>query len=294
VAASDPDGDVLTLSAIDLPDWMSLIDNGDGTGRLVGVPSEAGEISVSLAASDGELEHTQSFAIAITYVPPPPTPVSIAGPTSGSELALFSEREPIRITWLPSQAALGGPITYQWVASLSADFTDLLLSAETVSTEHIVDAGVFDNALASANVFQDEAVTVYHRVVAGVASPQWHLATIGPVSTLRVVRASTARTERSGFATEFSIRGAYPNPVSDATLRIAFDLPSPAEVTVEVYDGMGRSVIRVDTGPHGPGIGREVIVPVGELEAGAFMYRLRASYLEGPAQIASGKIRVVR
>lgn len=39
VRASDADGDILTLSAVKIPAWMSFADRGDGTGELSGLPS---------------------------------------------------------------------------------------------------------------------------------------------------------------------------------------------------------------------------------------------------------------
>jgi hypothetical protein len=32
----DPDGDPLTITALGLPAWMTLIDHGDGTAALIG------------------------------------------------------------------------------------------------------------------------------------------------------------------------------------------------------------------------------------------------------------------
>ncbi|MGC9452083.1 MAG: Ig-like domain-containing protein [Oceanipulchritudo sp.] len=53
--ASDPENDTLAITAAVLPDWLQLIDFGDGSADLVGTPdeTEAGDHLVTLAVSDG-------------------------------------------------------------------------------------------------------------------------------------------------------------------------------------------------------------------------------------------------
>ena len=64
VESSDPDPyDVITINAEQLPSWLSLTDNGDGTARLHGVPDSVGIDSVTIIASDGMAEVTQKFGI---------------------------------------------------------------------------------------------------------------------------------------------------------------------------------------------------------------------------------------
>jgi len=46
-----------------MPDWLTLVDNGDGTALLSGTPAETGQYNVILRASDGQFENTQSFVI---------------------------------------------------------------------------------------------------------------------------------------------------------------------------------------------------------------------------------------
>jgi hypothetical protein len=69
VTATDPNaGDTLTISATDLPAWLSLVDNGDGTAELSGTPSEGdiGAHAITLEVEDaGGLTATQDFAITV-------------------------------------------------------------------------------------------------------------------------------------------------------------------------------------------------------------------------------------
>jgi len=74
ISASDIDqeagqvDDVLTYSAVDLPDWLSLIDNGDNSASLSGTPlnGDVGEHSIVLTVTDSnEAIAQQSFTISV-------------------------------------------------------------------------------------------------------------------------------------------------------------------------------------------------------------------------------------
>jgi hypothetical protein len=74
VAASDPDGEGLTITAPTTPDWASLTDHGDGTATLSGTPGsdDMGEVQVELEVSDGTATATQSFTITVANTNRPP------------------------------------------------------------------------------------------------------------------------------------------------------------------------------------------------------------------------------
>lgn len=78
VQATDPDGDPLTLKAIDLPANAGFTDHGDGTGRFGFRPTESqiGDQSVLLVASDGFLQDT--LVLVITVLPANRAPVWVA------------------------------------------------------------------------------------------------------------------------------------------------------------------------------------------------------------------------
>jgi len=71
VAASDADGDALTLSADNLPPNARFTDHGDGTGQLSFRPdyNQAGQHTVTLRASDSRSAATQAVSITVTDVP---------------------------------------------------------------------------------------------------------------------------------------------------------------------------------------------------------------------------------
>ncbi|MCP4407847.1 MAG: hypothetical protein GY807_08800 [Gammaproteobacteria bacterium] len=73
IVATDPDGDVLKISASTLPVWLVLAPTGNGTATLVGLPLvvNLGTHAVVLSVTDGaSTPVTQSFSI---FVQPAPT-----------------------------------------------------------------------------------------------------------------------------------------------------------------------------------------------------------------------------
>ena len=68
IVTSDADGDSLTITAPTTPSWLSLADNGDGTGTLSGTPtdSEVGTHNVTLRVSDGSEQADQSFTVTVS------------------------------------------------------------------------------------------------------------------------------------------------------------------------------------------------------------------------------------
>lgn len=53
IEATDADGDAISFTADNVPSWLSLTDNGDGTANLVGTPAAYGNFDVSISVSDG-------------------------------------------------------------------------------------------------------------------------------------------------------------------------------------------------------------------------------------------------
>jgi len=86
VTAEDVDvGDVLVITALTKPAWLTLIDHGDGRATLSGTPTndDVGEHAVLLQVKDaGGAIDTQSFTIIVANVNDPPwftsTPVEVA------------------------------------------------------------------------------------------------------------------------------------------------------------------------------------------------------------------------
>jgi hypothetical protein len=88
----------------------------------------------------------------------------------------------------------------------------------------------------------------------------------------------------SGFSATPTV---FPNPTrEDAT--VAFELASASEVTVEVFDALGRRLAVAYDGPHAAGVAR-IAIPTRALPAGPAFVRVRTD-----AGVSTTRISVVR
>lgn len=85
----------------------------------------------------------------------------------------------------------------------------------------------------------------------------------------------------------FRVQAAFPNPTADRAA-LAYVLPEPAEVTVDVYDLTGRRVRTQAAGRQAPGAHVLQLEAAG-LPSGVYVYRLRAG-----ARSHTGRLHVVR
>ncbi|WP_263785909.1 S8 family serine peptidase [Salinibacter grassmerensis] len=91
---------------------------------------------------------------------------------------------------------------------------------------------------------------------------------------------------------EFALEGAYPNPFRQ-TATLEMDLPQKANVTVEVYDLLGRKVQTAHRGEMSAGSGRTVRISGSDLSSGTYFYRARVEMDENRVT-ETGKMTVVR
>lgn len=88
VTTTDPDtGDELTLTGLDIPNWLTFTDNGNGRGTLIGLPTNAqvGTHQVRLQVSDGSQVAVQEYAITVTNTNDAPVITSAARVTADED-----------------------------------------------------------------------------------------------------------------------------------------------------------------------------------------------------------------
>jgi len=66
ILTHDPDDLELTITAIDIPSWMTFSTTGPRTASLVGTPSSEGTYSVTLEVTDGNTSSQQVFEVDVT------------------------------------------------------------------------------------------------------------------------------------------------------------------------------------------------------------------------------------
>ena len=104
IAASDPEGDVLTYSATGLPSGLSI---GSSTGRITGAPTTAGARTVVVTVSDSLANASTSFTFTVL-------PDSIAPTTPGTPTTSTQNGKPY-LSWSASTDNVGvtGYIVYR-------------------------------------------------------------------------------------------------------------------------------------------------------------------------------------
>jgi len=112
--------------------------------------------------------------------------------------------------------------------------------------------------------------------------------TLTPVT----VRASGHDVELMRTPREFALQGNYPNPFTRTTT-LGLDLPEAATVSVDVYDMLGRQVMRVADKQLAAGTGRAIQLNASTLASGSYVYRVTAE-MASATQTANGQLVVTR
>ncbi|MDX1547410.1 MAG: CHRD domain-containing protein [Rhodothermales bacterium] len=216
-----------------------------------------------------------------------PSPPSITLPLDGSALDLRGAPA-VEVRWNPGVDANGNALFFRWQLALGAGFDAVIYEAPLQEGRTLeVDAAALASALEAAGVPLDANTVVFHRVV----STDGSLTTAGPASRL-VLGDTPVGTQDAGVPTRFAVHGNYPNPFNPATT-VRMDLPQAADVSVEVYDLLGRRVLATPAARLAAGAGRAVRVDAGALASGVYLYRVVARAAT-ETFTAAGRMTLVR
>jgi hypothetical protein len=141
--------------------------------------------------------------------------------------------------------------------------------------------------------YQVETVDARGRAIESIWVEAARAANGAPVE-LSLAGAEALRVRSEGaLPSGFAVQGTSPNPAraADATLRI--DAPTGGEVSVALYDVLGREVLKAGrTVAAGPA--RALRLPTGRLAAGLYLYRVELRAADGRAFRGTGRLTVVR
>lgn len=113
-----------------------------------------------------------------------------------------------------------------------------------------------------------------------------YLATTSPLSSLTAVKKATA------LPTNFSLSQNYPNPFNPTTM-IDYQLPMNSQVTLKVYDVLGREVGTLVNEREGAG-SHSVSFNGSKLTSGIYFYRINATANNGQSFTSVKKLVVVK
>ncbi|MDX1545779.1 MAG: Ig-like domain-containing protein [Rhodothermales bacterium] len=110
-------------------------------------------------------------------------------------------------------------------------------------------------------------------LVSGRAGDALTLLAVGADGTVRTSDVVTSTGPEAELPAAFALHGNYPNPFNPATT-LRFDLPAPADVTVEVVDLLGRVVLTRPAEAVAAGAGRTLRLDASALASGTYVYRV--------------------
>ncbi|MEQ9104810.1 MAG: Ig-like domain-containing protein [Rhodothermales bacterium] len=161
-------------------------------------------------------------------------------------------------------------LTYSYQLASRTDFTEVLLTAPASAEGASIPWTDILDALAAANMVPGAEITIAQRMV---VTDTGGLSARTEAQEITFIRGFiTANGEIGELPTEYFLDGNYPNPFNPVTT-IRFGLPASGDVSVVVYDLMGRQVAMLVAGTLPAGV-HEVRFDASNLPSGAYIYRL--------------------
>jgi hypothetical protein len=226
LTASDPDGDPLTFTAVNLPAGLQI---AASTGLIQGAPTNAGTYTVTVSVSDGQLSASRGFTWVVTAINSAP---SLTGPGDQTNLVgdgvvlALQASDPDGDTL--SFTASGLPMGLQVNAS-----TGRISGTPSVAGSFSVSATVSDGALTATRSFSWTVVAA--NVAPTLASVLDQTGTVGSALTLQLQGA-----DANGDALTYHAAGLPPGLQITAGSGIISGVPTTAgtySVSATVSDG---------------------------------------------------------
>jgi photosystem II stability/assembly factor-like uncharacterized protein len=224
VYASDPDDDKLFYSLTEAPSGISIVDT---TGFMQWIPTneDVGDTTVTIEISDrngGIVE--QHFAITVQNVNDAPLTFDLLYPAEGDTVNLSN-------------------IYFFWNRAIDVDYGDsVLYHFQYSEREDFSEMAVFENLSDTTFAFRDslkQGMTYFWRVLAydlsRVATMCKQIFKFNTESITNIYEHDT------NIPDKFFLGQNYPNPFNPTTV-IQYQLPTPSEVTITLYNLLGQKI----------------------------------------------------
>ena len=162
-------------------------------------------------------------------------------------------------------------------------------SGDASANEYTLVDGAYDNFLLEEGARTGEPVVVAQNVEA-LLGRQGTIFTYGVDAADRPTDGEDGPTD---LPTVLALKGSAPNPFRGRTT-LAFDLPQSSEVSVAVFDVMGRQVMNLDAGTMAPGANQTIEIDGSGLASGVYVYRLTAVGADNQPATLAGQITLAR
>ncbi|MEM0960982.1 MAG: CHRD domain-containing protein [Bacteroidota bacterium] len=214
-----------------------------------------------------------------------PAAPQITSPDDGASIALDGAgADPFTVTWDASDRNANS-LAYRWQLAADEAFTTVLLDAEAgTSPQFETTVGTVNSLLRDNGVEVGGSITLFHRAVASDGS----FRTAGDGASVTLTRGLATPTQDGPETFAVSVG---PNPFRART-QLRMTLPSAANLTVEVYDLLGRRVLAETIGQRPAG---EVTFGIdgSGLGIGTYLWRVRAD-VSGDTIETTGRFTRVR
>ncbi len=122
--------------------------------------------------------------------------------------------------------------------------------------------------------------------------PAFGLIAVLPDGTVVEFDAISSAAPRLGQDDEIVMLGNYPNPFNPTT-NIRFALPEAAEVSVDVFDLLGRNVLSVPAQQMAAGAAQSIQIDGSNLASGLYVYRIKVQ-MNSKLQVQTGRMTLLK
>ena len=270
-------------------DVLSFVANSSSTDVIVSLsndtltvdltPNWFGIAEIEVQVTDGELSDTTNFELTVNSVNDAPEVFGLISPPDSSVIAItpqdVAENATLMISWEESSDIDGDDLNYGFALYNGAYGPDAVAIVDTTLSETMIQVP-YENiaqlivSLGETYISGDWTVFTTDGVDTTMSDHVWHI-TLDASGLLSI--------DGQMLPEEFALYQNYPNPFNPKTA-IRYDLPESGEVSIMIYDIMGREIRSLVSGHQDAGfriVNWDATNDYGQaISAGMYIYVIQA------------------